>query len=57
MRAIENATCSCGGVVREVEPAPEEDKRNCSRGCCLTILECDKCKTRFVLKLEAPEME
>lgn len=57
MRAIEKATCSCGGTVREVEPTSEEDKVNCSRGCCLTILECDKCKTRFAVKLEAPEME
>ncbi len=57
MRAIEKATCSCGGTVLEVEPTPVENSDNCSRGCCLTVLECGKCKTRFAIKLEAPEME
>lgn len=57
MRAIEKATCSCDGTVLEVEPTTVKNSDNCSRGCCLTVLECDKCKTRFAIQLAAPEME
>ena len=60
MRDIERAGCSCGGTVTIVELTDAEDaKYGCGRckGCCDFALECDKCRTRFVLGLEAPEME
>lgn len=57
MRPIESATCSCGGAVTETEPTDAENKDNCPMGCCLRVLYCDKCKTRFVLRLEAPEAD
>jgi len=55
MRPIERATCSCGGTVAETEPTADEEKGRCS--CCIRVLRCEKCGTRFVLELEAPEME
>ncbi len=57
MREIDEGNCTCGGKVDRVEPTKEEDKRNCPRGCCLIVLECDKCNTRFCLELESPDME
>lgn len=58
MRAVEFSACSCGGTPVKVEQTEEEAKEyNCSKGCCGLAFECDKCKTRFVFKLEAPEME
>lgn len=56
MREINEAKCSCGGTVSRVEQTPEEAKEyDCGRGCCGVSLECDKCRTRFVIGLSSPE--
>ena len=58
MREIEKSKCSCGGEPRYVMATGDEIRDYaCSRGCCIEVFECDKCKTRFVMRLEAPEME
>lgn len=56
-RDVDWAKCSCGGIVEEIDPTPEEDQDNCPRGCCLKVYSCNTCRTRFRFKLEAPEME
>lgn len=35
----------------------EEKEYGCGRrtGCCVTAFECEKCKTRFTIALEAPD--
>jgi hypothetical protein len=53
MREIDSAVCSCGGVVKKVAAYQSEIMDRCE--CCVKALECDKCKTRFALHLEAPE--
>jgi hypothetical protein len=56
MRQISKSNCTCGGTVTEVAQTPEEKRtHNCPRGCCGYALECDKCKTRFVIEIESPE--
>lgn len=58
MREIKRCVCSCGGDVHEVlQTQKEANQYNCSRGCCGTALVCQKCKTRFVIHFEAPELE
>ena len=57
--AIEKATCSCGGEVEKDDTTLAEDRKyhNCNCGCCLLKLVCQKCRTTFYVKLEAPEIE
>lgn len=59
MRQIDKAICSCGGRVKEVETTRKEENRyGChNKMCCCRALKCTKCKTRFTLVLEAPDME
>jgi len=53
-REIDKAFCSCGGEFHEVETTKEEEKkRGCS--CCVAAIQCDKCKTRILFDLCAPE--
>jgi len=57
-RDIERAKCSCGGEVSEVDQSPEEeDLYNCMRGCCGVTLACNKCGTRFAVKVGAPDVD
>ena len=58
-RDVANINCSCGGEVHESDPSEEEEgKYGCGRSaCCVSAMQCDKCGTRFVFNLEAPEME
>jgi len=57
MREPEKIMCSCGGEVGMVDPTKEEEKKyGCGRpGHCVRAFECKKCKTRFTMRLEAPE--
>lgn len=58
MRLIEFVLCSCGGKPAVEEQTAEEEKdHGCGHGCCLTAIRCPKCGTRFLIRLEAPEME
>jgi hypothetical protein len=58
MREIEDAACSCGGKVVQVEQTDiEQQTHNCPRGCCGIALACSKCGARFVLKFAAPDMD
>jgi hypothetical protein len=58
MSRISKATCTCGGEVKEVDQTADESRtHNCPRGCCGTAFECQKCKVRFVVKFESPEIE
>ena len=50
MVRIEIARCSCGGTVTEAEMT-EGERRQFD-----TALECDRCRTRFVLAFEPPEL-
>jgi hypothetical protein len=57
-RDIESVHCKCGGTVDDVETTDEEEKAagGCpTRGCCVRVFECERCKARFVFRLEAPE--
>ncbi len=58
-RAIREIHCSCGGRPSEVEPTDEEEKQHgCGRRrCCVRAYRCEKCNTRWVFALEAPEAE
>ena len=58
-REIKKGICSCGGSVNSVEATQEElKKHNCHSKweCCMAVIECEKCKTRIIFELEAPEM-
>ena len=58
MRAIERATRSCGGQVVEIEPSEADAEMASTRcTCCLRVLQCNKCAIKFVLTLEAPEVD
>jgi hypothetical protein len=58
MRPIEKVLCSCGGEPQEEEQTTEEERQHgCGRGCCLVVIRCPKCGTRFLIRLEAPEAE
>lgn len=58
-RFVKKSICSCGGDVYEVETVSEEEvKYGCGRkGCCIRAFQCKKCNVRFLLKIDAPEID
>lgn len=57
-REVNEALCSCGGKWHDVEPtAAERRKHDCGRphACCTAAAQCDKCGTRILFKLAAPD--
>ncbi len=59
VRDIDYIVCSCGGRPVEIDTTVEEDKQfGCGKpGCCAHAYQCDKCKTKWIFSLEAPEVE
>lgn len=57
-REIRSARCPCGGVPHEVDPTErEEEHYGCGRpGCCVAVIRCQGCGTRWQFALEAPEL-
>lgn len=55
MSEIDTARCSCGGAVGVVEPTAAEVGNRSERF--MQVLECDTCKTRFVIEFVPPDPE
>ena len=55
MSEIDTARCSCGGAVGVVEPTAAEVGNRSGRF--MQVLECDACKTRFVIEFVPPDPE
>lgn len=59
-RGQQGIKCSCGGYAERVDTTDEERKKyGCGRSwsCCDVAFVCGLCKTRWVGKQPAPEME
>ncbi|MCP3681633.1 MAG: hypothetical protein GY861_02990 [bacterium] len=54
---IEYIICTCGETIESnTEMTPDENQKyNCSRGCCAEAYQCKICGKRIIIKHEAPE--
>jgi hypothetical protein len=63
MIGVEKIICGCGGFVEEVKTTKTERRLfGCSRdteenSCCAGAFKCSKCKVRWTIQYESPEME